>query len=36
VIPDPKKLVEPETWMAAASQILFSFSLCQGALTSLG
>merc|ERR1712141_12983 len=35
-IPKLDKLVEPETWMAAASQILFSFSLCQGALTSLG
>jgi len=35
-IPKLDKLIEPETWMAAASQILFSFSLCQGALTSLG
>ena len=36
IIPDMEKLVLAETWMAAASQILFSFSLCQGALTSLG
>jgi len=25
-----------ETWMAAAGQILFSYAVCQGSLTSLG
>ena len=27
---------QTETWMAAAGQILFSYAVCQGSLTSLG
>ena len=36
ITPDLNKLVQADTWMAAASQIMFSYSLCQGSLTSLG
>jgi SNF family Na+-dependent transporter len=36
ITPDINKLVQADTWMAAASQIMFSYSLCQGSLTSLG
>jgi SNF family Na+-dependent transporter len=36
ITPDLDKLAQADTWMAAASQIMFSYSLCQGSLTSLG
>merc|ERR1711953_511747 len=36
ITPDLNKLGQADTWMAAASQIMFSYSLCQGSLTSLG
>ena len=35
-IPKWDKLLKAETWMAAAGQILFSYAVCQGSLTSLG
>uniref|UniRef100_A0A8C5HYL2 Transporter n=1 Tax=Gouania willdenowi TaxID=441366 RepID=A0A8C5HYL2_GOUWI len=34
--PDPKKLVDPQVWMDAGAQVLFSFGICQGSLTALG
>ncbi|KAG5269424.1 hypothetical protein AALO_G00201850 [Alosa alosa] len=34
--PDPSKLLEPQVWMEAVSQIFFSFSLGVGTLTVLG
>ena len=36
ITPDLNKLVQADTWMAAASQIMFSYGVCQGSLTSLG
>ncbi|KAJ3603077.1 hypothetical protein NHX12_030821 [Muraenolepis orangiensis] len=34
--PDPTRLVEPQVWMDAGAQVLFSFGICQGSLTALG
>ncbi|KAK5912544.1 hypothetical protein CesoFtcFv8_002404 [Champsocephalus esox] len=34
--PDPKRLVDPQVWMDAGAQVLFSFGICQGSLTALG
>ncbi|XP_076012731.1 sodium- and chloride-dependent GABA transporter 2-like isoform X2 [Genypterus blacodes] len=34
--PDPKRLMDPQVWMDAGAQVLFSFGICQGTLTSLG
>merc|ERR1719187_1472287 len=36
ITPDLQKLAQADTWMAAAGQILFSYAVCQGSLTSLG
>jgi len=36
LIPDPAKLMLSSTWMDAASQILFSYAICQGSLPALG
>ncbi|KAM9523120.1 sodium- and chloride-dependent GABA transporter 2-like isoform 2-T2 [Salvelinus alpinus] len=34
--PDPARLVDPQVWMDAGAQVLFSFGICQGSLTALG
>uniref|UniRef100_A0A8C6WN66 Transporter n=1 Tax=Neogobius melanostomus TaxID=47308 RepID=A0A8C6WN66_9GOBI len=34
--PDPSRLSDPQVWMDAASQILFSYAVCTGCLASLG
>uniref|UniRef100_A0A8D3BH39 Transporter n=1 Tax=Scophthalmus maximus TaxID=52904 RepID=A0A8D3BH39_SCOMX len=34
--PDPTRLVDPQVWMDAGAQVLFSFGICQGSLTALG
>ncbi|XP_056463377.1 sodium- and chloride-dependent GABA transporter 2-like [Gadus chalcogrammus] len=34
--PDPTRLVDPQVWMDAGAQVLFSFAICQGSLTALG
>uniref|UniRef100_A0A674MAB1 Transporter n=1 Tax=Takifugu rubripes TaxID=31033 RepID=A0A674MAB1_TAKRU len=34
--PDPTRLVDPQVWMDAGAQVLFSFGICQGTLTALG
>lgn len=34
--PDPTRLSDPQVWMDAASQILFSYAVCTGCLASLG
>nr|XP_057923560.1 sodium- and chloride-dependent GABA transporter 2-like isoform X1 [Doryrhamphus excisus] len=34
--PDPSRLSDPQVWMDAASQILFSYAVCTGCLSSLG
>uniref|UniRef100_A0A3P9LS64 Transporter n=1 Tax=Oryzias latipes TaxID=8090 RepID=A0A3P9LS64_ORYLA len=34
--PDPSRLVDPQVWMDAGAQVLFSFGICQGSLTALG
>ncbi|XP_031424194.1 sodium- and chloride-dependent GABA transporter 2-like isoform X1 [Clupea harengus] len=34
--PDPERLVDPQVWMDAGAQVLFSFGICQGSLTALG
>ncbi|XP_068504715.1 sodium- and chloride-dependent GABA transporter 2-like isoform X3 [Syngnathus scovelli] len=36
VSPNPARLSEPQVWMDAASQILFSYAVCVGCLPSLG
>ncbi|POI32328.1 hypothetical protein CIB84_003919 [Bambusicola thoracicus] len=34
--PDVSRLADPEVWMDAGTQILFSYAICQGCLTALG
>ncbi|XP_061083816.1 sodium- and chloride-dependent GABA transporter 2-like isoform X2 [Conger conger] len=34
--PDPTRLIDPQVWMDAGAQVLFSFGICQGTLTALG
>uniref|UniRef100_A0A672Z144 Transporter n=1 Tax=Sphaeramia orbicularis TaxID=375764 RepID=A0A672Z144_9TELE len=34
--PDPTRLTDPQVWMDAGSQILFSYAVCTGCLASLG
>uniref|UniRef100_A0A672YZX5 Transporter n=1 Tax=Sphaeramia orbicularis TaxID=375764 RepID=A0A672YZX5_9TELE len=34
--PDPTRLTDPQVWMDAGSQILFSYCVCTGCLASLG
>lgn len=34
--PDPSRLADPQVWMDAGAQVLFSFGICQGTLTALG
>ncbi|XP_070350470.1 sodium- and chloride-dependent GABA transporter 2 isoform X4 [Equus asinus] len=34
--PDPTRLVDPQVWMDAGTQIFFSFAICLGCLTALG
>ncbi|KAI1897184.1 hypothetical protein AGOR_G00080600 [Albula goreensis] len=34
--PDPTRLADPQVWMDAGAQVLFSFGICQGSLTALG
>ncbi|XP_065809879.1 sodium- and chloride-dependent GABA transporter 2-like [Labrus bergylta] len=34
--PDPTRLADPQVWMDAGSQILFSYAVCTGCLASLG
>ncbi|XP_062853956.1 sodium- and chloride-dependent GABA transporter 2-like [Trichomycterus rosablanca] len=34
--PEPSRLLDPEVWLDAGTQILFSFSVCIGCLISLG
>nr|XP_046239525.1 sodium- and chloride-dependent GABA transporter 2-like [Scatophagus argus] len=34
--PDPSRLMDPEVWMDAGSQIFYSYGVCTGVLTSLG
>ncbi|XP_041659474.1 sodium- and chloride-dependent GABA transporter 2-like isoform X2 [Cheilinus undulatus] len=34
--PDPARLADPQVWMDAGSQILFSYAVCTGCLASLG
>ncbi|KAL0978146.1 hypothetical protein UPYG_G00166730 [Umbra pygmaea] len=34
--PDPARLVDPQVWMDAGSQIFYSFGVCTGVLTALG
>uniref|UniRef100_A0A8C4ETS0 Transporter n=1 Tax=Dicentrarchus labrax TaxID=13489 RepID=A0A8C4ETS0_DICLA len=34
--PDPARLTDPQVWMDAGSQILFSFAVCLGCLQALG
>ncbi|XP_031720125.1 sodium- and chloride-dependent GABA transporter 2-like [Anarrhichthys ocellatus] len=34
--PDLTRLVDPQVWMDAGAQVLFSFGICQGSLTALG
>ncbi|XP_078143767.1 sodium- and chloride-dependent GABA transporter 2-like [Centroberyx gerrardi] len=34
--PDPGRLADPQVWMDAGSQILFSYAVCTGCLASLG
>lgn len=36
LMPDPSRLLDPQVWMEAGSQIFFSFSIGVGALTVLG
>uniref|UniRef100_A0A3Q2YJN7 Transporter n=1 Tax=Hippocampus comes TaxID=109280 RepID=A0A3Q2YJN7_HIPCM len=36
ISPDPTRLSEPQVWMDAASQILYSYAVCTGCLASLG
>uniref|UniRef100_A0A8C0BL10 Transporter n=1 Tax=Buteo japonicus TaxID=224669 RepID=A0A8C0BL10_9AVES len=34
--PDISRLADPQVWMDAGTQILFSYAICQGCLTALG
>ncbi|XP_034022336.1 solute carrier family 6 member 11a isoform X1 [Thalassophryne amazonica] len=34
--PDPTRLADPQVWIDAGAQVLFSFGICQGSLTALG
>ncbi|XP_042693745.1 sodium- and chloride-dependent betaine transporter-like [Centrocercus urophasianus] len=34
--PDVSRLADPQVWMDAGTQILFSYAICQGCLTALG
>ncbi|XP_056292682.1 sodium- and chloride-dependent GABA transporter 2-like [Pseudoliparis swirei] len=34
--PDPSRLTDPQVWMDAGSQVLYSYGVCTGVLTSLG
>ncbi|KAF2979743.1 hypothetical protein EK904_012767 [Melospiza melodia maxima] len=34
--PDMSKLADPQVWMDAGTQILFSYAICEGCLTALG
>ncbi|KAG5837923.1 hypothetical protein ANANG_G00218260 [Anguilla anguilla] len=34
--PDPTRLTDPQVWLDAGSQILYSYGLCNGCLTALG
>ncbi|KAJ8372065.1 hypothetical protein AAFF_G00294790 [Aldrovandia affinis] len=36
VYPDPTRLTDPQVWLDAGSQILYSYGLCNGCLTALG
>ncbi|KAJ8265980.1 hypothetical protein COCON_G00150790 [Conger conger] len=34
--PDPTRLTDPQVWLDAGSQIIYSYGLCNGCLTALG
>ncbi|KAG7472575.1 hypothetical protein MATL_G00110080 [Megalops atlanticus] len=34
--PDPARLTDPQVWLDAGSQVLYSYGLCNGCLTALG
>uniref|UniRef100_A0AAY4EH78 Transporter n=1 Tax=Denticeps clupeoides TaxID=299321 RepID=A0AAY4EH78_9TELE len=36
LFPDLSKLANPEVWLAAGTQVFFSYAVCQGVLTALG
>ncbi|XP_030016436.1 sodium- and chloride-dependent GABA transporter 2-like [Sphaeramia orbicularis] len=36
LLPDPTRLTDPQVWMDAGSQILFSYCVCTGTLSSMG